>query len=51
MTALILLFATLILIAGFVIIINPESIFSFLRDNLEKPALHVVAVVVRLVSF
>ena len=49
MTALILIFAALTLLAGIVIVINPELIFGYLRKNLDKPTLHVLAVVVRLV--
>ena len=48
MTVLIILFGALILLAGVVIIINPEVIFGYLRSNPEKPALHILAVVVRL---
>ena len=39
----------LTLLAGIVIIINPEFIFGFLRKNLDKLAVHILAVVVRLV--
>ena len=35
--------------AGIVIVINPEVIFGFLRNNLDKLELHILAVVVRLV--
>lgn len=48
MALLIIMFGALTLLAGFIIIFNPEIIFGFLRNNLDKPALHVVAVVVRL---
>ncbi len=49
MTELITVFGALILLAGVIIVINPEVIFGYLRRNLEKPALHIAAVVVRLV--
>ena len=37
------------LLAGIVIVISPEILFGFLRNNLDKPELHILAVVVRLV--
>lgn len=49
MTLLIMMFGTLILFAGIVIAVNPEVIFGFLRNNLDKLGLHLAAVVVRLV--
>ena len=49
MTLLIIIFGALTLLAGIVIVINPEVIFGFLRRNLDKLELHVLAVVVRLV--
>ncbi|WP_457553497.1 hypothetical protein [Desulfobacula sp.] len=49
MTALIIIFGALTLLAGIIILINPELIFGFLRNNFDKPALHIIAVVVRLV--
>lgn len=49
MTVLIIIFGALTLLAGMVIVINPEVIFGFLRNNLDKPMLHILAVVVRLV--
>ena len=49
MTVLIIIFGALTLLAGIVIIINPEVIFGFLRNNLDKLVLHILAVVVRLV--
>ena len=49
MTVLIIIFGALTLLAGIVIVINPEVIFGFLRNNLEKLAVHILAVVVRLV--
>ena len=49
MTVLIIIFGALTLLAGIVIVINPEVIFGFLRNNLDKLILHILAVVVRLV--
>ena len=49
MTLVIIVFGALTLLAGIVIGINPQVIFDFLRSNLEKPALHILAVVIRLV--
>jgi len=49
MTLLIIIFGALTLLAGIVIVINPEVIFGFLRNNLDKLSLHILAVVVRLV--
>ncbi len=49
MTVLIIIFGALNLLAGIVIVINPEVIFGFLRNNLDKLELHILAIVVRLV--
>ena len=49
MTLLIILFGALTLFAGIVIVFNPEIIFGFLRNNLDKLVLHILAVVIRLV--
>ncbi len=49
MAVLIIIFGALTLLAGIVIVINPEIIFGFLRKKLDKLELHVLAVVVRLV--
>jgi len=49
MTVLIIIFGILTLLAGIVLIINPEVIFGFLRNNLDKLILHILAVVIRLV--
>lgn len=45
----IILFGSLILLAGVLLLGNPEIIFGFLRENIENAAIHVVAVVVRLI--
>ena len=49
MTQLIIIFGALTLLAGIIIIINPELIYAYLRNNLDKLSLHIMAVVVRLV--
>ena len=49
MTVLIIIFGALTLLAGIVILINPDVIFGFLRNNLDKLAVSILAVVVRLV--
>ena len=49
MTLVIIIFGALTLLAGIVIVINPEVIFGFLRNNLDKLVLHILAVAVRLV--
>ncbi len=49
MTVLIIIFGALTLLAGIIIVMNPEVIFGFLRNNLDKLVLHILAVVVRLV--
>lgn len=49
MTVLIIIFGALTLLAGIVIVIKPEVIFGFLRNNLNKMVLHILAVVIRLV--
>jgi hypothetical protein len=48
MTLLIIIFGALTLLTGIVIVINPEIIFGFLRNSLDRLALHIIAVVVRL---
>jgi len=48
MALLIIIFGALTLLAGIVIVISPEVIFGFLRNNLDKLVLHILAVVVRL---
>ena len=49
MTILIILFGLLTLLAGVIIVINPDIIFGYLRDNLDRPWLQLVAIIVRLV--
>jgi len=49
MTILIIIFGVLILMAGIVILINPETIFGFLRDNSGKLGLQILAIVLRVI--
>jgi hypothetical protein len=49
MTNLIIVFGVLTLIAGIIIIINPEKIFGVLNKHIETLGLYILAVVVRLV--
>ena len=49
MTAVIIIFGALTLLAGIVIVLNPEVVFGFLRNNLDKLELHILAVVIRIV--
>ena len=49
MTVLIIIFGALTLIAGVIIIINPDYIFGLFAKNTEKLEIQILAVVVRLV--
>ncbi len=49
MTVVVIIFGVLTLIAGGVILINPEIMFGYLREQIEKLEIQVLAVVVRLV--
>jgi len=49
MTLFIIIFGALTCLAGIVILVNPEIIFGFLRKNIDKIELHILAVVIRLV--
>jgi hypothetical protein len=49
MTVIIIIFGALTLLAGIVIVINPEVIFGFMRNNLDRLELHILAVVIRIV--
>jgi hypothetical protein len=46
---LIIAFGLAIALAGVVLLINPEKLFGILRKNFEHPAIHILAVVIRLV--
>jgi hypothetical protein len=45
----IIIFGALTLLAGVVIVINPEVIFGFLRNKLDKLAVHILSVAIRIV--
>ena len=49
MTILIILFGALTLLAGIIIVINPETIFGLLRKHIERLGLQILAVVIRVV--
>ena len=49
MTMLIIIFASLIVIAGVILLVNPDTIFGLLKKNMDSTAVHVVAVMTRLV--
>ena len=49
MSVVLIMFGVLTLLAGVVIIINPEIVFGFLKRHLEKLELQILAIVVRLV--
>lgn len=48
MTILIIIFGILMLLAGILLLSNPDIIFKVLRENADKPWLHIAAVLVRL---
>ena len=48
-TLFILFFAVLTLLAGMIILLDPEIIFAYLRKNIHRLSLHITAVTVRLV--
>ena len=48
MTELIIVVGVLSLLGGIIVLINPEVILGYLQRNIENPAIHVAAVVVRL---
>ena len=49
MNYLIILFSTATIVAGIIIVINPETVFGMLRRRLESLGLHILAVVVRII--
>ncbi len=49
MNYIIILFGAATLIAGIIIVINPETVFGPIRRNSEALSLHILAVVVRIV--
>lgn len=49
LTAVIILFGALILLAGSIIIINPDLVFGLLDRHADSLGLHVLAVVIRVI--
>jgi hypothetical protein len=49
MTSIIIIFGLMTLLAGVIIVVNPEFIFGILRKNLEKVSLQVLAIGLRVV--
>ena len=49
MNYIIILFATATIVAGIILVINPETIFGLLRRKLESLSLQILAVVVRVI--
>ena len=49
MNYIIMLFGTANIVAGIIIVINPESVFGLIRRKLESLGLHILAVVVRII--
>ena len=47
MTLIIIIFGVLTLLSGIIIIIEPEVIFGYLKNHIEKVQLHFMAVAVR----
>ena len=49
MNYIILLFGTATIVAGIIIVINPETVFGLIRRKSESLGLHILAVVVRII--
>lgn len=49
MNYIIMLFGTATIVAGIIIVINPESVFGLMRRKFESLGLHILAVVVRII--
>ncbi len=49
MTIFILFFGVLLVLAGFLLILNPDFFFGFLNENVEKLWIYVGAVIVRII--
>ena len=47
MNYVIILFYTATIVAGIIIVINPEMVFGLIRKNLDSLGMHILAVVVR----
>ena len=49
MNYIIIIFSTATIVAGIIIVINPETVFGLLRRKLESLGLHILAVIVRII--
>lgn len=49
MTEFIIIFGVLTSLTGLVILVDPEIVFGFLRKHYDKIAVHILAVVIRLI--
>ena len=49
MNYIVMIFGTATIVAGIIIVINPESVFGLMRRKLESLILHILAVVVRII--
>jgi hypothetical protein len=49
MNYIIVLFGTAIIVAGVIIVVNPETVFGLIRRKSESLSLHILAVVVRII--
>jgi len=49
MNYIIILFSTATIVAGIIIVINPETVFGLIRRNSESLRLHILAVVIRII--
>lgn len=49
MTVLIVVFASLMMLSGVVLLVNPDTIFGLLRNNINKAVIHLMAVITRLI--
>ena len=49
MNYIILLFGTATIVAGIIIVINPETVFGLIRRKSESLGLHILAVVMRII--
>ena len=47
MNYVIILFCTATIVAGIIIVINPDTVFGLIRKNLDSLGMHILAVVVR----
>ena len=49
MNYIVMIFGAATIVAGIIIVINPESVFGLMRRKLESLILHILAVVVRII--